>query len=107
MPKGDIVLISFPFTDFSGSKLRPAVLLAETGDDVTVCFITTQIKWQEQTDLELVASSNNGLKKDSLIRVRKIATIDKRLSKGLLGSLSQSELAELNKRLKIIFELNG
>ena len=25
MAKGDIILISFPFTDLSGSKLRPAV----------------------------------------------------------------------------------
>ena len=41
MAKGDIVLITFPFTDLSGSKLRPAVILAETISDITVCFITT------------------------------------------------------------------
>jgi mRNA interferase MazF len=42
MAKGDIVLITLPFTDLSGSKLRPAVVLAGTGLDLTVCFITTQ-----------------------------------------------------------------
>ena len=47
MVKGDIVLITFPFTDLSGSKLRPTVVLAETELDVTVCFITTQLQWQE------------------------------------------------------------
>jgi hypothetical protein len=30
MTKGDIVLITFPFTDLSGTKLRPAVILIET-----------------------------------------------------------------------------
>ena len=39
MAKGNIVLIKFPFTDLSGSKLRPAVILAETALDFTVSFI--------------------------------------------------------------------
>lgn len=44
MAKGYILLISFPFTDLTGSKLRPAVILAETSIDITVCFITTQLQ---------------------------------------------------------------
>ncbi len=45
MVKGDIVLITFPFTDLSGSKLSP---LAETTVDLTVCFITTQLHWRKK-----------------------------------------------------------
>jgi mRNA interferase MazF len=43
MEKGDIVLITFPFTDLSGTKLRPALVLANTELDLTVSFITTQL----------------------------------------------------------------
>jgi mRNA interferase MazF len=105
MAKGDIVLITFPFTDLSGSKLRPAVVLADTNLDLTVCFITTQIGWQEPTDVVLSANSINGLKKQSLIRTGKIATLDKSLVKGLLGRLVQIEITELNRKLKILFQL--
>lgn len=102
MAKGDIVLITFPFTDLSGSKLRPAVILTETEEDLTVCFITTQNKWQEETDLILHPSKTNGLKKESLLRIRKLATIDRKLSKGLLGRLTSKEISELNSKLKTV-----
>ena len=105
MLKGDLVLINFPFTDLSGSKLRPAVVLTQTNLDLTVCFITTQIQWREQTDVLLNPNSMNGLKAISLVRLSKIATIDKSLSKGLLGKLNQNELSELNSKLKLLFQL--
>lgn len=105
MAKGDIVLITFPFTDLSGSKLRPAIVLADTNLDLTVCFITTQIQWQEPTDVLLSPSPSNGLRRQSLIRTSKIATLDKLLAKGLLGRLSVDELNELNVGLKTLFQL--
>lgn len=105
MPKGDIVLITFPFTDLSGSKLRPAVILTDTNLDLTVCFITTQIQWQESTDVLLLPNLTNRLKKQSLIRTSKIATLDRILVKGLLGRLTPNELAELNNKLKLLFQL--
>lgn len=105
MIKGDIVLITFPFTDLSGSKLRPAVVLANTNLDLTVCFITTQIQWHDITDVLLLPNLTNGLKKQSLIRTSKIATLDKTLAKGLLGKLTQIELSNLNSKLKVLFKL--
>lgn len=105
MIKGDIVLITFPFTDLSGNKLRPAIILAHTKLDLTVCFITTQIQWQEITDVLLLPNITNGLKKQSLIRTNKIATLDKILAKGLLGKLTEDELSDLNNKLRILFEL--
>ena len=105
MAKGDIVLITFPFTNLSGSKLRPAIVLTETNLDITVCFITSQINWQEQTDIVLFPNDQNGIKKQSLVRTSKIATIDKALAPGLLGKLSANEITELNNKLKILFQL--
>jgi len=40
MAKGYIVLVIFPFTDPSGNKLRPAVVIIDTNLDLPLCFIT-------------------------------------------------------------------
>ena len=106
MAKGDIVLITFPFTDLSGSRLRPSIVLTETSSDLTVCFITTQIHWQELTDVVLMPTITNGLRQQSLIRTSKIATLDRTLVKGLLGRLSSTELVDLDSKLKILLQLS-
>jgi mRNA interferase MazF len=105
MNKGDIVLISFPFTDLNGSKLRPSVVLIDSVQDIIVCFITTQLAWQEKSDLVLNPLPTNGLKKTSLIRTNKFATLDKSLSKGLIGKMNQKEIELLNEKLKSILQL--
>ena len=106
MNKGDIVLIPFPFSDLSGSKKKPAVILIESVEDVTIAFITTQIKWNSENDILLQPSDLNGLKKVSLIRLNKLATIDKGLVIGRLGSLERSLIGLLNRNLIRIFRLD-
>jgi len=105
MKKGDIVLIPFPFADLSGNKNRPAVILIDSENDVTVCFITTQLKWRSDYDFYLEPTDLNGLKKTSLIRLNKVATIDKRLVLGKLGRISVPEMKLLNKNLIKILKL--
>jgi len=42
--KGDIVVINFPFSDLTGSKRRPALVIADLdGDDIILCQITTHL----------------------------------------------------------------
>jgi mRNA interferase MazF len=106
MKKGDIVLISFPFTDFSGNKNRPAIVLINSDDDITVCFITTQLRWQMDYDILIEPTLSNRLKKTSLIRLNKFATLDKNLVIGLLGELDYNYLEILNRNLIKILELD-
>jgi mRNA interferase MazF len=105
MSKGDIILIPFPFTDLSGNKNRPAIILIDSEDDVTVCFITTRLKWQSEFDISVHPSDINGLKKTSLIRLNKLATIDKNLIIGKLGTLEDNYIDLLNKNLMRILKL--
>lgn len=106
MNKGDIVLIPFPFTDLSGLKNRPALILIAGETDITLSFKTTQLKWEEPIDVIIEPSLENGIKRTSIIRLCKIATLDKDLVLGKLGNLSKSEMATVNNNLIEIFKLN-
>lgn len=105
MKKGDIVLIPFPFTNLKDVKNRPALILISTDLDVTVAFITTQIKWREKDDIMVEPSILNGLKKASLIRLSKLTTIDNTLVIGKFGVLEASELKQVNASLIELFDL--
>ena len=105
MKKGDIVLIPFPFTDLSGTKLRPALVLAVSSLDITVAFITTQTGWKESTDVEIEPDVNTGIKKPSLVRPSKLATIDKTFAVGKIGTLRNDQMDRVNSSLKVFLQL--
>ena len=106
MKKGDIILVPFPFTDLTDSKIRPALVLIDSEFDVTLAFISTQIHWKEETDIMLEPEISNGLKKESLIRLSKLATIDKDLIFGRLGQITIIELKKVDNNLKIILKID-
>ncbi len=105
MKKGDIVLIPFPFTNLKGFKKRPAVILYKDNFDIVVTFLTTKLKWSEQTDVLLKPDKDNRLKKTSLIRTNKLATLEVDLIIGKIGKLSKNNLSELDNKLKVVFGL--
>jgi mRNA interferase MazF len=106
MEKGDILLIPFPFTDLKGNKIRPAIVLINSVSDITLAFISTQLKWKEATDLLLKPTKNNGLKKESLLRLSKIATIDKNLALGRIGRIDTKDLKQVNFNLIKLLKLD-
>jgi mRNA interferase MazF len=105
MKKGDVILISFPFTDLKGEKARPAMVLVVSDLDVIIAFITTQFKWQSTFDIFLEPDDLNGLKKTSLLRLSKITTIDKDLVLGKLGELNSKYINSVNENLIEILDL--
>jgi len=106
MKKGSIILIPFPLTDLKGNKIRPAVVLCKNELDVTICFITSELRWKTEYDVSVFPSENNRLKVPSLIRVGKIATIDYNLILGELGELSFTKISDLNIGLKRLLQLS-
>ena len=106
MKKGDIVLIPFPFTNLKGVKKRPAVILYKGKTDIIVSFITTKLKWSEPIDVLIEPDDMNRLKKSSLIRTSKLATLEIELVIGRIGELKEKIISELDFKLKQLLGLN-
>ena len=76
---GDIVLLSFPLTNYNDVKKRPALVFFDLGDDdFLVARITTQIS-KGKYDYEISNWRESGLLRPSYVRLDKIATLDKSL----------------------------
>lgn len=112
MERGTIVLVRFPFTDYSSEKLRPAVIIsADNKKDVCVAFISSVVPSEsENADFLLTKEDEEfaltGLKKDSVFRMNKIATVDKGIILGKLGKVSDGLQEILDEKLKIALGLD-
>jgi mRNA interferase MazF len=94
--RGEVVLVNFPFTDLSGRKLRPAVVLA-AGDyhnDIILCQITSQAYGdREAVSIDPVNDFDQGtLAKPSFARPRKLFTANERLVSRVIGTLKTARL---------------
>ena len=93
---GDIVLLKFPFTDGKSLKKRPALIINDYDDgDIIVCRITSQI-YDTKNDYYLDNWSEAGLKLPSVVRVHKIATLDKSLVETSMGKLNEISKKKYN-----------
>lgn len=84
---GSIVLARFPFTDLSGDKRRPALVVSRDNHrraDLVVCFITSV----PRTGPDMAAippTPGTGLKVPSVVRFDKLATLGPAVITGKLG----------------------
>jgi mRNA interferase MazF len=78
---GIVVLVRFPFSDLSSSKLRPALVLAAAGGtDWVLCQITSNPYGDPRTVLLDAASfSEGGLPRESFARPGKLFTASESL----------------------------
>jgi mRNA interferase MazF len=92
--KGRIVLIPFPFTDLTATKLRPALVLHEGEADVVVAFISSRIENLKKTDIFIDKKhpefKRTGLKCPSIIKLDKVATISKTPILGEIGEIGST-----------------
>ena len=95
--KGSVVLLRFPFSDLSQSKLRPAVVLASADrDDWILCQLTSKpygdVRAIQITDADF---ASGGLRLVSYARPGKLFTAHRSLFVAEPGKLRPEALAKV------------
>lgn len=103
----DIILIPFPFSDQSGQKVRPALILSndkfnQSCEDVVACAITSNLKLSKysltisQEDIENgILYEKSSIKAESIFKIKKmliikrIAILDKAKFSEVISALNE------------------
>ncbi len=99
---GDVVLVPFPFTDQTGSKQRPAVVVSsaryhDERPDLVIMAVTSQLR--PLGDVAIVHWREAGLLKSSVIKPV-ITTIERGLVRRKLGRLEADDRRSLEDALR-------
>ena len=94
---GEIVLVTFPFSDLSQAKVRPAVCLAAAGRaDWILCQITSNAYGDPSAiALDTTDFSSGNLRVASFVRPGKIFTASTKLIQRSVGTLSLAARARI------------
>jgi mRNA interferase MazF len=106
LSRGDVVLVRFPYTDLSGTKRRPAIVLwaDSTQTDFTLAFVSSQGLTSIVVGEALLLPTHpefslTGLTTPSKIRATKIVTLSRALITRWLGRLGPLLSADLDRAL--------
>jgi mRNA interferase MazF len=94
---GAVVLVPFPFSDLSQSKLRPAVVLADAGKgDYVLCQITSNV-YSDSRAIEIKNSSfaSGSLRVVSYARPSKLFTANHSLLVAQIGVLNDDMFKQI------------
>jgi len=111
--QGQAVVVNVPFSDQSGSKARPALIVSEDAfhralPDVIICPISSQPRYHARPgpgDLPLRQWRALGLRYPSTVRLSNILAVETRLIKRTLGRLTADDLDRVKARLRDAFGL--
>ena len=95
--RGDIVVVEFPYSNLKIWKRRPALIIkVPEGEDILICQLTAE-SYEKSVEIPIRKNDfqQGELKKESYLRIDKIASIEKFLAKYKVGSLKQIKFEEI------------
>src|SRR5688572_11226380 len=112
MMRGEVVLVDWPYSDRTGSKLRPAVVVQADFlngliDDTVLVQVTSRSHGIPNTEviLDPTREPSSGLLHVSYACCPNLLTADPNLIDQAIGLLSDTAMREIERCLKAVLEL--
>jgi mRNA interferase MazF len=114
--RGDVVMVDWIYSDRSGSKRRPALVVQadvynQTLDDTILALVTSSSRRKvgARTQLDIDISSpdgkQTGLQFNSVVQCENLVTIDRQFILRIRGKFSQALMHQTDDCLKAALEL--
>jgi mRNA-degrading endonuclease toxin of MazEF toxin-antitoxin module len=114
--RGDVILLDHPFSDATGSKIRPALVIQSDSrnailTETIVALITKNIKHiatdptQLLIDISTADGKASGLKANSAVKCGKLYTVHEDHVQKRIGKLSAALMHRINDCLKAALDL--
>lgn len=104
--KNNIILVRYPFSDLSNSKVRPAVVVstAQASQDIIVVPLTSKTTKLLSGEFMLLDWLKEGLNVPTAVK-RGLYTVENRLAIKVIGELSKVDAQKLKGSLQSWLEL--
>ena len=110
MQRGDVVLLNFPFSSGTGSKLRPALVVQNDqnnqrmGNTIVAMITSTTHRTHQPAqvliDITTPEGQQSGLRLTSAITCENLFTVEQRLIARTIGSLQPDTMKQVDDCLK-------
>ena len=112
LARGDVVLTRFPFTDLTGAALRPAIVVSQgqIGQDIVLVALSSVVRGLSvPTDYTIDTThpefALTGLRVTSVVRMHKLAAVERSVIVRRLGRLGPQLQAEVDRLLRLVLAL--
>lgn len=102
---GDVVVVAFPYADFSRLKKRPAIVVSKAeSNNVILCQVTSKAATSKRV-LSLIDTdfSQGGLSLISYARLDKLFTVEPSVITGHVGSLHDNAINNIRSHIRQLF----
>lgn len=105
--RGDVAVVNVPFSDGTGTKPRPALIISDPSfhnalPDIIVCPISSQPRYHTKPgpgDCPIQEWQPLKLRYASTVRVSKILSVDKKIIGRKLGIMARTDLTKVESAL--------
>ena len=115
--RGDVVLVDYPYTDRTGSKVRPCIVVQNDTDnqrldDTIVVLLTSKTRFTPGSPTEILITADSpagrqaGLIFDSAVQGHNMLTIDRSFIRRKIGTMPVETMSSLNRCLKAALALS-